>query len=90
MKFVVVGVSSKTGTIHILKPMKERGEYQLTAPNLTADQRKRCVNYTWVADIDEAVRLIEQEGYYARMVNIENKQAPDIIANQFIKVFRLP
>jgi len=70
--------------------MKERGEYQLTAPNLTSHERKREANYTWVADIEEVVRLIEDEGYYARMYNVENDQAADIIANQFIKVFRLP
>lgn len=90
LAYVIVGVSSKTGTVHRLKPMKERGEYQLTAPNLTADQRKREANYTWVADIEEVVRLIEEEGYYARMYNVENDQAPDIIANEFIKVFRIP
>ena len=90
LAYVIVGVSSTTGTIHRLTPMIERGEYQLTAPKLTADERKREVNYTWVADIEEVVRLIEKEGYYARMYNVENDQAPDIIANQFIKVFRLP
>lgn len=90
MHYVIVGVSSKTGTIHRLERMKERGEYQLTAPNLTAEQRKRSINYTWVADIEEVVRLIEDEGYYARMANLENRQAPDIIANEFIRVFRLP
>lgn len=90
MAYVIVGVSSTTGTIHRLTPMKERGEYQLTAPNLTAAERKLEANYTWVADIEDAVRLIEKEGYYARMYNVENNQAPDIIANKFIKVFRLP
>lgn len=89
MAYAVVGVSSKTGTIHRLEPMKERGEYQLTAPHLTADERKREANYTWVADIEDAVRLIEQEGYYARMYNVENEQAPDIISNDYIKVFRI-
>ncbi|WIY23772.1 hypothetical protein [Parasedimentitalea psychrophila] len=90
MVYVIIGISSKNGTIHRLTPMKERGEYQLTAPHLTADERKREVNYTWVADIEDAVRLIETEGYYARMYNVENTQAPDIISNEFIKVFRLP
>ena len=89
MKYVVVGVSSRTGTINRLEPMKDRGEYQLTAPHLTSKERKDPANYTWVADIEEAVRLIEEEKYYARMYNVENDQAPDIIANQFIKVFRL-
>ena len=89
MAYVVVGVSSKTGTIHRLEPMKGRGEYQLTAPNLTADERKRAANYTWVSDIEDAVRLIEEEGYYARMYNVENEQAPDIISSEFIKVFRI-
>lgn len=90
LKYVVVGVSSRTGTIHRLEPIKGRGEYQLTAPDLTSDERKLEANYTWVSDIEEAVRLIEEEKYYARMYNVENDQAPDIIANKFIKVFRLP
>lgn len=90
LPYVVVGVSSKTGTINRLEPMKERGEYQLTAPHLMSKERKDPANYTWVADIEEAVRLIQEEGYYARMVNVESNQAPDIIANDFIKVFRLP
>ncbi|WNG47787.1 hypothetical protein F0U60_29395 [Archangium minus] len=89
-KIVVLGVSSRTGTIHKLEPMKGRGQFQLTAPNLTSDERKREANYTWVDTIEEAAELIEEHGYYARMTNIETDGAPDIIANEFIKVFRLP
>ena len=87
--FVVIGVSSKTGTIHKLLPMKNSGKYQLTHPDLTAEERKHAANYTLVDTIEEAVDLIGK-GYYARMHNIENDQAPDIISNEFIKVFKLP
>lgn len=89
MSFVVIGVSSKTGTIHKLLPMKSSGKFQLTHPSLSAEERKREANYTLVDTIEEAVDLINQ-GYYARMYNIENDQAPDIISNDFIKVFELP
>lgn len=90
MKYVVVGVSSKNGTIHRLDRMKKSGKYQLTAPGLTADERKREENYTLVDDIGEAVKLIEEEGCYARMTNLEGEGGPDIIARPFIQVFRMP
>ena len=89
MPYVVIGILSTTGTIHKLLPMKNSGKYQLTHPDLSADERKREKNYTLVDTIEEAVELIN-DGYYARMHNIENTDAPDIIANQYIKVFELP
>ena len=40
-------------------------------------------------DIDEAVALI-QGGYHARMVNVENEQAEDVIINANIKIWEFP
>jgi hypothetical protein len=93
MGYVVVGVSSKTGTINRLKPMERSGKFQLTAPGLTSEARKDPKNYTLVDMIEEAIELIGK-GYYARMHNVEQtvdgseKQAPDIIKPEQIHVFK--
>jgi hypothetical protein len=68
--------------------MAKSGKYQLSAPGLTSDERKNSTNYTEVDTIEEAVELIRNHGYYARMKNVEQpNQAPDIIMNTQIHVF---
>jgi hypothetical protein len=88
MAYVVVGVSSTTGTVHRLEKAKRSGKFVLVSPDVASSERKFERNYTLVNDMDEAVRYIE-EGYHARMANLENSDPPDIILNKNIKVFQI-
>lgn len=85
MPYVVVGVSSRAFTINRLAP-RPNGRFVLIHPNVPSQERHYERNYTWANNIDEAVALI-RDGYHARMVNVENEQAEDVIINANIKIW---
>lgn len=88
MTYVVVGVSGRALTINRLAPRRD-GRFVLIHPDVPSQERHYEKSYTWATDIDEAVALI-QNGYHARMVNVENEQAEDVIINANIKIWEFP
>lgn len=88
MTYVVVSVSSRTFTINRLAPRRD-GRFILIHPDVPSRERHYEKNYTWAEDIDEAVALIKA-GYHARMVNVEDEQAEDVIINANIKIWEFP
>lgn len=88
MTYVVVGVSSRAFTINRLAPRPD-GRYVLIHPDVSSQERHYEKSYTWAKDIDEALALIK-DGYHARMVNVENEQAEDVIINANIKIWEFP
>jgi len=88
MTYVVVGVSSRAHTINRLVPRGDR-RFVLIHPDVPSQERHYERNYTWARDIDEAVAHI-RNGYHARMVNVENEQAEDVIINANIKIWEFP
>ena len=88
MTYVVVGVSSRAYTINRLAPRAD-GRFVLIHPDVPSRERHYEKSYTWTKDIDEAVAFI-RDGYHARMVNVENEQAEDVIINANIKIWEFP
>lgn len=88
MEYVVVGVSSRAKTINRLAPRPD-GRFVVIHPDVPSQERHHAKNYTWASDIDEAVNFI-REGYHARMVNVENEQAEDVIINKNIRIWEFP
>ncbi|WP_298845038.1 hypothetical protein [uncultured Roseobacter sp.] len=88
MTFVVVGVSSKANTINRLAPRPD-GRFVVIHPDVPSQERHHEKSYTWAKDINEAVAFIK-DGYHARMVNVENDQAEDVIINVNIKIWEFP
>jgi hypothetical protein len=84
-KYVVAGVSGQAKTINRLVPRPD-GRYVLINPNIPSQERHHEKSYTWASTLDEAVSLIRQ-GFHARMANVENAQAEDVIVNQHIKIW---
>lgn len=84
-EYVVVGVSSRAKTINRLVPRPD-GRFVLIDPAVPSQERHHSKNYTWVSTIEEAVDLI-RHGFHARMVNVENSQAEDVIINEYIKIW---
>ncbi len=84
-EYVVVGVSSRAKTINRLAPRPD-GRYVLVHPSVASQERHHTKNYTWASSIEQAVDLIRQ-GFHARMVNVENSQAEDMIINENIKIW---
>ncbi len=88
MEYVVVGVSSRARTINRLAPRPD-GRFVLIHPDVPSQERHHAANYTWATTIYEAVAYI-RDGYHARMVNVENEQAEDVIINGNIKIWEFP
>jgi len=84
-EYVVVGVSSRAKTINRLAPRPD-GRFVLIDPAVPSQERHHAKNYTWASTIEEAVDLIRR-GFHARMVNVENSQAEDVIINEYIKIW---
>lgn len=88
MTYVVVGVSSRTLTINRLAPRPD-GRFVVIHPDVPSRERHHKKSYSWAKDIDEAVALI-RDGYHARMVNVEDDQAEDVIISANIKIWEFP
>lgn len=88
VSYVIVGVSSRAKTINRLVP-RPNGKFVVIDPRVPSQERHHEKNYTWIDTIDEAVEYIGK-GFHARMVNVENAQAEDVIINANIKVWEFP
>ncbi len=88
MTYVVVGVSSRAFTINRLAPRPD-GRFALIHPDVPSQERHYEKSYTWSDNIGEAVALINR-GDHARMINVENEQADDVIINANIKIWEFP
>ena len=80
--------NNRAKTINKLAPRPD-GRFVVIHPDVPSKVRHHEKSYTWANDIDEAVRFI-RNGYHARMVNVENDQAEDVIINENIKIWEFP
>ena len=80
---IAIGKSERTGTIHVLRRQKRSGEYVLIAPSIPPSEHRFERSYTRTKDYQKALELIEN-GYHARMANVENSDPADVIKNENI------
>ena len=81
----VLGISSRTGGLHILAKMKSKGKYQLHYGETALERKKKFE----LVDTMEEVILLINKGYHPRMENIDQKKhAPDIMSPTSLVILR--